>query len=147
MTILDRSWYGRVLVERVEGFACEEQWRRAYGEIAELERSLVAAGMVLIKFFMHLSDAEQLKRFEKRRDDPVKAWKLTEEDWENRAKRPQYLEATEEMLVHTDREPARWHLVEAENKKYARVKVVEAVIEQIERGMREGGIEPPALGT
>jgi AMP-polyphosphate phosphotransferase len=146
MTILDRSWYGRVLVERVDGFATEEEWRRAYGEIAELERSLVAGGMVLIKFYMHISDEEQLERFEKRRDDPVKAWKLTHDDWENRAKRVQYLEAVEEMLAHTDREEAPWHLVEAENKKYARVKVVETVIERIESGMRDWGIEPPAIG-
>jgi AMP-polyphosphate phosphotransferase len=145
MAILDRSWYGRVLVERVEGLASEEEWRRAYGEIVELERWQTAAGMVLIKFFMHLSDEEQLRRFEKRRYDPVKAWKLTEDDWRNRSKRPQYLEAVEEMLVHTDRANAPWHLVEAENKKYARVKVVETVIERIERGMRERGIEPPAI--
>jgi AMP-polyphosphate phosphotransferase len=147
MAILDRSWYGRVLVERVEGFAIEEEWRRAYGEIAELERSLAAGGMVLIKFFMHISDEEQLKRFEKRRDDPVKAWKLTEEDWHNRTKRAEYLEAVEETLVHTDKEFAPWHLVEAENKKYARVKVVETVIERIESGMRARGIEPPPLGS
>jgi AMP-polyphosphate phosphotransferase len=146
MTILDRSWYGRVLVERVDGFATEEEWRRAYGEIAELERSLTAGGMVLVKFFMHVSDEEQLERFEKRRDDPVKAWKLTPDDWENRAKRPQYLEAVEEMLAHTDREESPWHLVEAENKKYARVKVVETVIERIESGMSDRGIEPPAIG-
>jgi AMP-polyphosphate phosphotransferase len=147
MTILDRSWYGRVLVERVEEFASEEEWRRAYGEIVELERSLAAAGMVLIKFFMHISDKEQLKRFEKRRDDPVKAWKLTDDDWENRGKRPQYLEAVEEMLEHTDAEPAPWHVVEAESKRYARVKVAETVIERIEQGMRARGMEPPALGA
>jgi AMP-polyphosphate phosphotransferase len=147
MTILDRSWYGRVLVERVDGFASEPEWRRAYGEIVELERSLVAGGTVLIKFFMHISDEEQLKRFEKRRDDPVKAWKLTQDDWENRGKRQQYLEAVEEMLAHTDQEPAPWDLVEGESKKYARVKVVETVIERIERGMRERGIEPPRVGS
>jgi AMP-polyphosphate phosphotransferase len=96
---------------------------------------------------MHISDEEQLERFQKRRDDPVKAWKLTEDDWDNRRKRPQYLDAIEEMLEHTDREPALWHLVEAESKKYARVKVVETVIERIERGMRARGIEPPAVGA
>jgi polyphosphate kinase 2 (PPK2 family) len=147
MTILDRSWYGRVLVERVEGFASEAEWRRAYGEIVELERSLAASGMVLIKFFMHISDEEQLERFEKRGHDPVKQWKLTEDDWDNRAKRPAYLEACEEMFERTDTEVAPWHLVEAESKKYARVKVVETVIERIERGMRERGIEPPAIGS
>jgi AMP-polyphosphate phosphotransferase len=147
MTILDRSWYGRVLAERVERLAIEAEWRRAYSEIVELERSLVAGGMVLIKFFMHVSDEEQLERFEKRRDDPVKAWKLTEEDWKNREKRPQYTEALEEMFEQTDTDFAPWHLVEGESKKFARVKVVETVIEQIERGMRAAGIEPPTLQT
>src|SRR5215213_6969566 len=144
MAIFDRSWYGRVLVERVDGFATEEQWRRAYGEIVELERTLAAEGMVLIKFFLHVSAEEQLKRFEARRDDPLKAWKLTPDDWENRSKRPQYAEAIEEMLERTDHEAAPWELVEAESKKYARVKVVETVIERIEAGMRARGVEPPA---
>src|SRR5687767_12555842 len=130
MSVFDRSWYGRVLVERVEGFATDEQWRRAYGEIVELERTLAAEGMVAIKFFMHVSAEEQLRRFEERRDDPLKAWKLTPDDWENRRKRPQYLEATEEMLARTDHEAAPWHLVEADSKKYARVKVLETVIER-----------------
>jgi polyphosphate kinase 2 (PPK2 family) len=143
MTVFDRSWYGRVLVERVEGFATEEQWRRAYGEIVELERTLAAEGMVAIKFFLHVSEEEQLKRFEERRDDPLKAWKLTPDDWENRRKRPQYLEATEEMLARTDHEAAPWHLVEADSKKYARVKVLETVIERVEQALRAHGIDPP----
>jgi polyphosphate kinase 2 (PPK2 family) len=147
MTILDRSWYGRVLVERVDGFASEAEWRRAYGEIRDLEATLAASGMVLIKFWLHISDEEQLKRFEKRRNDPLKAWKLTADDWENRGKRPAYLEAVEEMLEQTDHEPAPWQLVEAESKKYARVKVVETVIERIERGMRERGIDPPPIAA
>jgi polyphosphate kinase 2 (PPK2 family) len=145
MAVFDRSWYGRVLVERVEGFASPDEWERAYGEILEFERSLAAGGMVLIKFFLHISDEEQLKRFEQRRDDPLKAWKLTPDDWENRRKRPQYTEAIEDMLERTDHEPAPWVLVEAESKKFARVKVVETVIARIERGMRDNGIEPPAV--
>ena len=144
MAVFDRSWYGRVLVERVDGLASEEEWRRGYGEIVELERTLAAEGMVLIKFFMHLSADEQLKRFEARRDDPLKAWKLTPDDWENRSKRPQYAEAIEEMLERTDHEAAPWEVVEAESKRYARVKVVETVIERVEAGMRAQGIEPPA---
>jgi polyphosphate kinase 2 (PPK2 family) len=143
MAVFDRSWYGRVLVERVEGFATEEQWGRAYGEIVELERTLHAEGMVLIKFFMHLSEDEQLKRFEERRDNPLKSWKLTPDDWENRRKRSEYAEAIEEMLKRTEHEAAPWELVEAESKKYARVKVVETVIERVEAGMRAQGIEPP----
>jgi polyphosphate kinase 2 (PPK2 family) len=147
MAILDRSWYGRVLVERVEGFASEAEWRRGYGEIVELERTLAAEGMVLIKFFLHLSADEQLKRFEARRDDPLKAWKLTPDDWENRSKRPEYTAAIEEMLERTDHEAAPWEIVEAESKKYARVKVVETVIERVEAGMRAQGIEPPAASA
>jgi AMP-polyphosphate phosphotransferase len=146
MAVFDRSWYGRVLAERVEGYAKVEQWQRAYGEIVELERTLAAEAMVLVKFFMHVSEAEQLRRFEQRRDDPLKAWKLTPADWENRRKRPQYLEAVEEMLERTDHDAAPWHLVEAEDKKYGRVKVAETVIERVEAGMRAQGIEPPALG-
>ena len=145
MTVLDRSWYGRVLVERVEGFATEREWRRAYREIVELERQLADDGMILVKFYMHISDKEQLERFEKRRDDPVKAWKLTEDDWHNRSKRSQYIEAVEEMLEDTDREPAPWHLVEGDSKKFARVKVVETTANRIEEGMRAAGLEPPAI--
>lgn len=146
-TVLDRSWYGRVLVERVEGFATEEQWRRAYAEIVELERQLADDGMVLIKFFLHVSAEEQLKRFEQRRDDPVKAWKLTPDDWHNRARRSEYIEALEDMLDRTDHEAAPWHLVEADSKKYARVKVVETTVERIEAGMRAAGIEPPVVAA
>jgi AMP-polyphosphate phosphotransferase len=144
MAVFDRTWYGRVLVERVDGFATPEQWERAYDEIVELERTLTAEGMVLIKFFLHISSEEQLERFEKRGDDPLKAWKLTPDDWENRRKRPEYTEAIEDMLARTDHEAAPWDLVEAENKKYARVKIVETVIARIEQGMRAHGIDPPA---
>ena len=98
MTIFDRSWYGRVLVERVENFATEVQWRRAYQEIADFEHSLAEEGLVVIKLWMHMSDGEQLRRFERRRDDPLKAWKLTAEDWRNREKRAQYDDAVSDML-------------------------------------------------
>ena len=90
MAVLDRTWYGRVLVERVEGFAPEDAWRRAYGEIVDLETTLAAEGTILVKFWMHVSPEEQLRRFEARRDDPYKAWKLTDEDWRNREKRAEY---------------------------------------------------------
>ena len=132
MAVLDRSWYGRVLVERVEGFASEQEWRRAYDEIVEFERSLVLEGMVLIKLWLHISAEEQLRRFERRAADPLRAWKLTPDDWHNRDKRPAYLAAVEEMLERTDRDPTRWQLVEAESKRYARVKVVETVTAAIE---------------
>jgi polyphosphate kinase 2 (PPK2 family) len=137
MAVLDRSWYGRVLVERVEGFATEIQWRRAYGEIEEHERMLADERMVLVKFFLHISSDEQLKRFEKRAKDPLKSWKLTPDDWRNREKRPQYEAAIEDMLERTDREFAPWHLVEAESKRYARVKVVETLCARIEAALSQ----------
>ena len=108
MAVLDRSWYGRVLVERVEGFATEEQWQRAYDEIREFERTLVAEGMILVKFWLHVSEEEQLERFERRSRDPLKQWKLTDEDWRNREKRPAYEAAVEEMLERTDAPQAPW---------------------------------------
>jgi AMP-polyphosphate phosphotransferase len=144
MTVMDRSWYGRVLVERVEGFASEEEWTRAYDEINSFERTLADEGMILVKIWMHISDAEQLERFERRQADPLKQWKLTEEDWRNRERRDEYTAAVEDMLERTDAGPhASWRLIEGDSKKYARVKVVRTVIEAIEEGMRRNGIEPP----
>jgi polyphosphate kinase 2 (PPK2 family) len=143
MAVLDRSWYGRVLVERVEGFATEDQWRRAYGEINEFERTLAAEGAIIVKFWLHLSSKEQLKRFEARERDPLKRWKLTDEDWRNRKKRKAYKAAIEDMVDRTSTEWAPWHLVEAESKRYARVKVVETVNAAIEAGMRRHGVDPP----
>ena len=135
MAVLDRSWYGRVLVERVEGFATEEQWRRAYQEIVGFERTLADEGMIMVKFWLHLSSGEQLRRFKARQRDPLKTWKLTAEDWRNREKRRQYKAAVEEMLDRTDHAVAPWVLVEAEDKRWARVKVAESVVEAIEAGM------------
>jgi polyphosphate kinase 2 (PPK2 family) len=143
MAVLDRSWYGRVLVERVEGFATEEQWRRAYDEIAGFERSLVAEGMVLAKFWLHVSPEEQLARFEARSKDPLKNWKLTDEDWRNRDKRAAYEAAVEEMLEHTDVPDAPWILVEGDSKRWARVRVMEETIAAIEAGMRRTGVDVP----
>jgi AMP-polyphosphate phosphotransferase len=143
MAVLDRSWYGRVLVERVEGFATEEQWTRAYAEIVGFEQTLAAEGMLLIKFWLHISDQEQLHRFERRHDDPLKGWKLTDEDWRNRAKRKDYEQAVEEMLARTDHERAPWHLVEGDSKRYARVKVIETTIAEVEAGLRAWGFDAP----
>jgi polyphosphate kinase 2 (PPK2 family) len=144
MSVFDRSWYGRVLVERVEGFATREQWTRAYGEIEEFERSLAEEGAIVVKLWLQISAEEQLQRFEARADDPLKSWKLTEEDWRNRSKRPAYEEAVEEMLERTDQPHARWRLVPAESKRYARVAVIKVVIEEIEAGIRRVGQEPPS---
>ena len=143
MAVLDRSWYGRVLVERVEGLATREQWLCAYDEINAFERSFASEGMVLIKIWLHISDDEQLKRFERRQGDPLKAWKLTEEDWRNRERRDAYIEAVEDMLARTDQPHAPWHLIPANSKRYARVAVLKTVIERIESGMRLAGMEPP----
>jgi polyphosphate kinase 2 (PPK2 family) len=143
MTVFDRSWYGRVLVERVESLAAEPEWRRAYDEIVDHERSLAEEGMVLVKLWLHVSAEEQLKRFRKRERDPLKAWKLTPEDWRNREKRPAYAAAVEDMLDRTDREHAPWTLVEADSKPYARVKVLETVIAALEDGLAREGIRPP----
>jgi len=143
MTVFDRSWYGRVLVERVEGFATEEQWRRAYGEIDDFERTLADEGSIIVKLWLHLSPEEQLKRFEARAKDPLKSWKLTDEDWRNREKRPQYEEAVEEMLEQTDRENAPWRVVSAESKRFARVEIIRLVNQEIESGMLRSGQEPP----
>ncbi len=143
MAVLDRSWYGRVLVERVEGFASPEQWGRAYGEIAGWEQTLAAEGMILVKFWLHLSAAEQLERFESRASDPLRSWKLTEEDWRNREKREAYVEAVEGMLARTEHPAAPWHLVEGDSKRWARVKVVETVVAEVERGMQRHGFAVP----
>jgi AMP-polyphosphate phosphotransferase len=142
VAVFDRSWYGRVLVERVEGFASEDEWRRGYEEIVGLERSLAAEGTILIKFWMHISDEEQLRRFERRKRKPLKRWKLTDEDWRNREKRPAYEEAVEDMFAETDHEAGPWTIVPGDSKRFARVFVAETVNAEIERGMRARGFEP-----
>ncbi|MEV0902655.1 UDP-galactose-lipid carrier transferase [Actinoplanes sp. NPDC049802] len=153
MAVLDRSWYGRVLVERVEGFATGEQWKRAYDEIVEFERTLTAEGMILIKFWMHVSNEEQLRRFESRRDDPLRSWKLTGEDWRNREKRAEYMSAAEEMIDRTDRPRARWRVIPGDDKPYARFAVVEHVCHVLETKLAKRGFdlgaadEPGNTGT
>jgi polyphosphate kinase 2 (PPK2 family) len=146
MAILDRSWYGRVLVERVEGFASVEEWRRAYQEIDDFEHMLAEEGTVLVKLWLHISDEEQLRRFEARQNDPLKAYKLTDDDWRNRGMRPVYTEAIEEMLERTGTEWAPWHLVEGDSKRFARVKVLETVIAATEQGLARHGRRPPPGG-
>jgi AMP-polyphosphate phosphotransferase len=142
MSVLDRSWYGRVLVERVEGFATEEEWRRAYPQIVQWESALATEGMVLVKFWLHVSEDEQLRRFRARDRDPLKRWKLTGEDWRNLSRRADYEQAVEDMLEITDHEAAPWHVVAAESKRYARVEVLETVISAIEKALRANGQKP-----
>src|ERR687889_952638 len=142
VAVFDRSWYGRVLVERVEGFASEDEWRRGYEEIVALERSLAAEGTIIVKFWMHVSDEEQLKRFKRGENTPLKRWKLTDEDWRNREKRDAYREAIEDMFEHTSIDVAPWTIVPGDSKKFARVFVIEQVVERVREGMRAHGIEP-----
>jgi polyphosphate kinase 2 (PPK2 family) len=135
IAIFDRSWYGRVLVERVEGFCSEAAWQRAYGEINQFERQLLDAehGTILFKFWMHISQAEQLKRFKERERTNYKSWKLTDEDWRNRGKRADYERATEDMLLKTSTHKAPWTIVEANDKLHARIKVLKTVAEKLKR--------------
>lgn len=145
MSIFDRSWYGRVLVERVEAFASEAEWERAYGQIVEFERGLCAEGTVLVKFWLHLSDEEQLRRFRRRERKPLKSWKLTDEDWRNRKRRPEYESAVTAMLERTDHEAAPWTVIAADDKRYARVAVLETVIAAIEAALRANRKTPLSL--
>jgi polyphosphate kinase 2 (PPK2 family) len=129
IAVFDRTWYGRVLVERVEGFAAEEEWKRAYKEINSFERQLKDFGIILAKFWIHISREEQLRRFEERKAIGYKAWKLTDEDWRNRQKWGAYEEAVEEMLVKTSTRTAPWCLVEGNDKYWARTKVLSKLVE------------------
>lgn len=124
VTIYDRSWYGRVLVERVEGFATREEWSRSYHEINEFEQQLIDHGTVVRKFWLHISDEEQLRRFESRQEVAYKQHKITEEDWRNREKREAYKQAVHDMVARTSTEYAPWHIVSAENKNHARLTVL-----------------------
>jgi polyphosphate:AMP phosphotransferase len=133
--IFDRSWYGRVLVERVEGFASEPTWMRAYGEINDFEQQLVQASNVLAKFWLQTSQEEQLRRFHEREATPFKRFKLGPEDWRNREKWPAYERAASDMIEHTSTELAPWTLVEAEDKYFARIKVLRTLCEVIERAL------------
>jgi polyphosphate kinase 2 (PPK2 family) len=142
MSVLDRSWYGRVLVERVDGLATEAEWRRAYTQIVQWETGLAAEGLVLVKLWLHVSENEQLRRFRARERDPLKRWKLSGEDWRNLSHRADYQEAVEQMLAATDHSAAPWHVVAAESKPYARVQVLETVITAIENALHAVGREP-----
>lgn len=132
IAIFDRSWYGRVLVERIEGFCSEQEWKRAYREINEIEEHMVNFGTVLIKFWLHIDQDEQLRRFKAREQTPHKHWKITDEDWRNREKWDQYKEAVDEMLFRTSTAYAPWTIVEANSKYYARIKALRTVIEAVE---------------
>jgi polyphosphate kinase 2 (PPK2 family) len=133
MAVVDRSWYGRVLVERVEGFASDAEWKRAYREINDFERQLADDNAILIKFYLHISKDEQLVRFKRREADPYKHWKISDEDWRNRKKWDEHNEAAHEMFEKTSTEIAPWNIVAANYKWFARLKVVKTVAERLEK--------------
>ena len=147
MTVFDRSWYGRLLVERVEELIDHDTVKRSAEEIVEFERSLVNDGVTIVKLWLHISDDEQLSRFNDRAKDSLKHWKLTPDDWRNRGLRPAYLDALSDLLDWTDHAHAHWDLIAAEDKHYARVAVLETVIDRWERDLeRRGFTVPPARG-
>ena len=131
--IFDRTWYGRVMVERLEGFCKEDDWKRAFNEINEFERQLTDWGAVVLKFWIQIDQDTQLARFTDRQNTPEKQWKLTEEDWRNREKWPQYEEAINEMLQKTSTENAPWFIIESNDKKYARIKTLKIIIKALEK--------------
>ncbi|RLC82279.1 MAG: hypothetical protein DRJ03_05450 [Chloroflexi bacterium] len=131
--IFDRTWYGRVMVERVEGFCTEEEWKRAYREINEFERQLVDFGMVVAKFWIHISPEEQLRRFQERKNTPYKQWKLTDEDWRNRDKWGKYKTAVEDMLLRTSTVTAPWTVIEGNDKWFARVKALRTLVQVLSK--------------
>lgn len=132
IAIFDRSWYGRVMVERIEGFCTEHQWKRAFEEINYFERELYDRGTIQLKLWLHISPDEQLRRFNERLENPEKNWKITEEDWRNREKWPQYENAVNDMLKYTNTDYSPWVIIPGNDKKYARLNVLETVISQIE---------------
>ena len=131
--IFDRTWYGRVMVERLEGFCSEKDWKRAYNEINEFERQLTDWGAVLLKFWIHIDQDTQLARFTERQNTPEKQWKITDEDWRNREKWPQYEEAVDEMLQKTSTENAPWYIIESNDKHYARIKALKIIVKALEK--------------
>jgi polyphosphate kinase 2 (PPK2 family) len=136
IAIYDRTWYGRVLVERIEGFAREEEWRRAYREINEFEAELVNWGAAVVKFWLHIDKNEQYRRFSARTVNPDKQWKITEEDWRNREKWDVYETAADDMLRLTSTTYAPWHIIESQNKRFARVKAIEILIDALQNALK-----------
>lgn len=140
IAIFDRSWYGRVLVERIEGFATKEEWSRAYDEINNFEKLVTDGDYIVMKFWIHIDSEEQLKRFNDRAQDPYKAWKLTDEDWRNREKFDDYVVAADEMFKKTDTENAPWIVVPGNDKLHARVQVLKETIAHIEKEAKRRGL-------
>ena len=143
MAIFDRSWYGRVLVERVEGMTPEEEWRKGYRDIVDFEHTLADDGHVIIKFWLHISREEQRRRFKMLEADPLESWHVQVEDWDHHRKYDQYLLAVEEMLERTETEWGPWTIVEATDRRWARVKIFQTIIRRLEEALKERGFELP----
>ena len=141
LLVFDRSWYGRVLVERVEGFATEPEWKRAYREINEFERQLMNHGIVVVKLWFHISSDEQLRRFEARKETSHKTWKLTDEDWRNRGRWNEYEMALETMVRKTSTRGAPWTIVEGNDKCWARVKTQQTIVEAVESFLNQEAVK------
>ena len=137
IAIFDRTWYGRVMVERIEGFCTKEEWQRAYREINDMEAHLANSGAIVMKFWMQIDKDEQERRFKERMENPEKQWKITDEDWRNREKWEQYEEAVNEMIIKTSTSYAPWTIVEGNCKYYARIKVLETVVNEIEKRLKK----------
>ena len=133
ITIFDRSWYGRVLVERVERLCSEEEWKRAYREINEFEKIITGTGAIILKFWLQIDKDTQLERFKSRQNDPKKSWKITDEDWRNRSKWKEYQIAVDEMLQKTSTFNAQWTIVESNNKRYSRIRILKTITETLEK--------------
>lgn len=145
LVIFDRSWFGRVLVERVEGLASVAEWQRAYPEINAFEKMLADDGVALVKLWFHIGADEQLRRFHERQENPFKRWKLTDEDWRNREQWDAYIEAAEEMFRQTSTAHAPWTLIAANDKRHARLAALRAVVESLAASMRRQGRTVPKL--
>jgi polyphosphate kinase 2 (PPK2 family) len=143
MAIFDRSWYGRVLVERVEGLTPVQEWRKGYRDIVDFERALADDGYVIAKFWLHISKAEQKRRFKRLEKNPLKSWHVQPEDWEHHRKYTEYLLAVEEMLERTDTEWGPWTIVEATDRRWARVKIFQTIIQRLEEALKERGFDLP----
>ncbi|HEY4566035.1 MAG TPA: UDP-galactose-lipid carrier transferase [Savagea sp.] len=141
IAMFDRSWYGRVLVERVEQFATEDEWQRAYGQINDFEKMLYEEGAVVGKFWFHISKDEQLARFKSREEDPFRRWKLTDEDWRNREKWDDYEDAVNDMFEKTHKKRAPWYIIEGNNKRYARVRTLQVMTKLMKKELQRRGID------